>query len=128
VIETAIKTVDGVDFITNIRILEADDTIGGFSVHRISDCVIRREAHIMQAIKAMGFKRVGRDMRYRSDLYAQFPIPYIQIKIMQFVLRVYWNALWWLYDNARMFKEVSPTEAFSWKYFTPYVWYKKVRK
>ncbi len=128
-IETTINEVDGVRFYSGIRILEPDDTIGGFSVHYISDRVAMREDAFMRGIKVLGLRKVGRDAAIEggSDAYAQFPTPYIPIKVIQFLLRVHWNAVYWLYDNARVFKQIPEAECFSWKYFTPYTWYRKFR-
>ena len=129
-IETTISEVDGVRFYKNIKILEPDDTIGGMGVHYIPDRIAMRDDEFMRAIKAMGLKRVGRNIAIRggSDAYAQFPVPYIGIKVVQILLRVYWNTIYWLYSNARFFKEIPPSECFSWRYFTPYTWYKKLRR
>ena len=128
-IETTEDTIDGITFYKDIKILEPDDTIGGLPVHRISDRVIMRDDELMRAIKALGLKRVGRDIRHWGgcELYAQFPSPFIPIKVIQFTLRVYWAVIRWLYDNARVFKQIPVGECFSWRYFTPYVWYKKIR-
>jgi len=129
-IETTISEVDGVRFYKDIKILEPDDTIGGFPVHYIPDRVRLRDPELMRAIKILGLRRVGRNAAIRggSDAYAQFPRAYIGVKVVQLGLRIYWGIIYWLYSNARFFKEVPSSECFSWRYFTPYVWYKKLRR
>lgn len=126
-IEITTSEVDGVRFYKGIRILEPDDRIGGFPIHFIPDVAVR-DPELMRAIKVLGLKRVGRDLPSLSELYAQFPRAYIGVKLTQFMLSVYWGVIRWLYDNARVFKEIPPYEHFSWQYFTPYVWCRKVRE
>ena len=129
-IETTISEVEGVRFYKNIRILGPDDTVGGMGVHIIPDRVMVRDPELMRAIRVLGLKRVGRDMCRAggSELYAQFPMPYFAIKVVQFALKIYWATIRWLYDNARVFKQIPESECFSWKYFTLYVWYRGITK
>ncbi|KKN74709.1 hypothetical protein LCGC14_0387510 [marine sediment metagenome] len=129
-IVTTVKEIDGVKFLINIRILEPDDTIGGFPVHYISDRTTYRDTQFMLAVKLMGLKKVARaaNIGGGSDAYAQFPIPFIGIKVTQFLLRIYWHIIYLLYSNARFFKEIPQGECFSWRYFTPYVWFKKPKR
>ena len=127
-IETTVNTVDGVMFYENIRLLEPDETIGGMGIHWIPDRVVRDEPELIRAIRALGLKRVGFDYCRDSFEYAHFPMPYIPIRLVQFSLRVYWKTLRWVYDNARVFKQIPANECFSWRYFTPYVWYRGISK
>jgi len=127
-IETTIDHVDGVTFYKNIRILEPDDTIGGMGVHLISWRLIDQDPELMRAIKVLGLRKVGEDICVRADRYAQFPLPYLLIKLIQFALKIYWHSIRWLYDNARVFKQIPENQCFSWTYFTPYVWYRKILK
>jgi len=127
-IETTIDQVDGVTFYKNIRILEPDDTVGGMGVHLIPWRVIDQDPNLIRAIRAMGLRRVGEQPNYRVDLYAQFPLPFLSIKLVQFALKIYWHSIHWLYDNACVFKQIPESQCFSWSYFTPYVWYRKITK
>lgn len=127
-IETTVDTIDGVQFLKNIRILEPDDTIGGMGVHSIAWRLTAQAPELMRAIRALGLRRVGEDFCRAADQYAQYPMPYLPIKVVRFALKVYWKTIRWLYDNARVFKQIPEGECFSWSYFTPYVWYKKIRK
>ncbi len=122
-IEVTIKEVDGVRFYKNIRILEPDTIENGVGVHRIVD---RTDPNLISSIKMLGLRKVGRDPAYRSDLYAQYPMPYYKFKATEFLLKIYWNIVRWLYDNARMFKEIPHSDPFSWKYLTLYVWYRSI--
>lgn len=128
-IEATIKEIDGVRFYSNIRILESDDTIGGFPIHYIPDRVSLQEPELIKAIKLLGLRKVGRNlvMCGGSDVYAQLPAPYIGVRIVQVLLRMYWGIIRWLYGNARFFKQVPEAECFSWRYFTPYAWFKKLK-
>lgn len=126
-IETTIDEVDGVQFLKDIRILEPDDTVGGMGVYRIDDKTAVWNPEVMRAIKVLGLRRVGRQVEWRANLYAQFPIPFLPIKLVQFALRVYWATIRFLYDNARVFKQIPPNQCFSWTYFTPYVWFRKLK-
>lgn len=127
-IETTIDQVDGVTFYKNIRILEPDTTIGGMGVHYIPWMLTDRDPEFMRAIGVLGMRRVGESVSWRAGEYAQFPLPYLLIKLVQFALRIYWYSIRWLYDNARVFKQIPENQCFSWAYFTPYVWYKKIKK
>ena len=124
-IETTVDTIDGVQFLKNVRILEPDDTVSGMGVHFIPDRATRYDHELMRAIRILGLRRVGRRVECMADLYAQFPVPFIGIKAVQFALRIYWVSIRWLYDNARVFKQIPENGCFSWKYFTPYTWFKK---
>ena len=127
-IEGTISQVDGVDFYTNIRILEPDEKIGGMGVHRITRDTREHNPEFMRSIRAMGLREVGYDLSYRSFLYAESTKSYITIKMVQFSLRLYWWNIRFLYDNARFFKKIPEGECFSWAYFTPYTWFKGLRK
>lgn len=127
-IEVSINEVEGVRFIKNIRILDPDDTVAGMGVHRISLKLAMQSPELMKALKLLGLKKVGTDYPYRAYLYSQFPMPYLGIKIVQFGLVIYWATVRWLYKNARIFQEIPPNCPFSWTSFTPYVWYRGIRK
>ncbi len=129
-IETTIREVDGVRFYENIKILEPDDTIGGFGVHYIPDRLRLHVPELMRAIKLLGLKKVGRNAAIMggSDTYAQFPVFYIGVKVAYVLLKIYWGTVRWLYDNARFFKQIPESHPFSWSYFTPYVWYRRLIK
>ncbi|KKN71829.1 hypothetical protein LCGC14_0416830 [marine sediment metagenome] len=73
-IEVTISEIAGVRFYTDIKILEPDDKVGGFAVHGIPYKIVAQDAEFMRAIKAVGLRRVGRDVSCRVDLYAQFPV------------------------------------------------------
>ena len=125
-IETTISEVDGVRFYKNIKILEPDDTIGGFPVHYIPNRIADCDIEFMRAIKALCLKRVGVVFSMDAGQYAQSPMPFLAIKVAQFAIKTYWASIRWLYDNARFFKQIPVGECFSWRYFTPYAWYKKL--
>jgi len=127
-IETTISEVDGVRFYKNVKVLEPDDTVGGLGVHLISWRLIDRAPELIQVIKLLGLRKVGEVLPMGADQYAQFPMPYLLIRVVQFTLRTYWATIRWLYDNARFFKQIPPPELFSWRYFTPYVWYRELIK
>ncbi len=61
-IEITTKNVDGVDFITDVRLLEPDDTVGGLPVHHVVEDRYYKE--VVQAVKMMGLRRVGFDIDY----------------------------------------------------------------
>ena len=125
-IEVAVSEIEGVQFYTNIKILEPDEWIAGMGIHRIHNKVVRGESQFMRAIKVLGLRRVGEQPEYKAGIYAQFPLPYIPIKVIQSWLKIYWWVIRFLYDNARIFQQIPPMYPFSWAYFTPYTWYKRI--
>ena len=125
-IETTIRTIEGVQFIENIRILESDDKLHGVPVHRINSRVLEND-ELMRTIKAKGLREVGYDCERDEALYAQFPVNFFKAIILNTLFAEYWAIVRWLYDNARVFKQIPPGTMFSWRYFTPYCWCLKLR-
>lgn len=127
-IETTIRSVDDVNFISDIRILEPDGRRNGIRVHYISFRLEDNAPQLISAIHALGLRKVGEDFRRGVSLYAQYPLPWAFYKVIRGIMRVYWGCLCWLYDNARVFKQIPHQETFSWRYFTPYTWFKELKK
>ena len=128
-IETTINHVGGVIFYSNIRILEPDGKRYGVPVHYISQRLEEREPEVMVYLKSMGLRKVGYtpNIGGGSFEYAQYPKAYIAYKVLKRLWQVYWGLVRFLYDNARFFKQIPEDQCFSWRYFTPYVWYKNLR-
>ena len=126
-IEATESCIDGVRFIDNIRFCEPYLYENGVKVERVSERLLIEGRHIDLMLKALGLRRVGWDYCYRSAVYAHYPIGYVQYKAVRFLLQGYWRTIKFLYSNARMFKQIPEAECFSWRYFTPYTWFKKQR-
>lgn len=127
-IETTIKEVDGVRFFDSARIRETDGTINGVPVHFIQWREVDRNPEIIKLLQNLGLHKVGEDYNCARDYFAQWPFPGIFFIINTFLLKCYWKTLRFLYNNACMFRKIPDNEMFSWKYFTPYCWYKGVRR
>ena len=127
-ITTMIDEVDGVRFYTNIKILEPDYRKFGVGLHWVSDRLIDNEPEVLRYLKAVGLRETEYDISMRAFGYAQYPLHYLHFKVVEFLFKRYWWCIRWLYDNARVFKQIPPNETFSWKYFTLYCWYKRLRK
>jgi hypothetical protein len=124
-IETTVKEVDGVRFLDDLRVLEPDERRNGVGVHLIRWDM---SGEALAALRLLGLRKVGDDPRWRADLYVEYPLPYCWYKVVSTGLRAYWWAVRFLYDNARFFQRIPENEVFSWRYFTPYVWWRKIRK
>lgn len=125
-IEVSIDEIDGVRFYKNIRVLEADDKVNGVPVHNI----LRHwslDGEFIRAIKALGMRKIGIDYYRDADLYVTSNLFAWQFKVNGLALKVYWVVVKWLYNNARFFKMIPPEERFSWRYFTPYCWYRAIK-
>jgi len=123
-IEITIKHVDGIDFIDKVHILEPDKIWHGIGVHMVSMRVDKQAAGFLNLL---GLRKVYFDCNYKAYYYARTPFAYY-VKGAEFLCRIYWVLIRWLYDNARIFKQIPEGELFSWRYFTPYVWYKNLRR
>jgi len=126
-IEATVDIVEGVRFIKSIRILKSDTKRHGVSVHLISYELEREEPDFIKKIKLMGLRKVGYDDSLKASEYAEYPMNFLRYHISKGLLGCYWAIVSWLYDNARVFKQIPISEPFSWSYFTPYVWYKDLR-
>ena len=121
-IEVTSKTIDGVSFIDKVRILEYDGKYLGIPVYHVS-----LESAKQLPLKAIGLKKWAYNVDYQADFYTT-RWWFVLAKPTLWLWHLYWTVIRLLYDNARFFKEIPSSQPFSWKYFTPYVWVKKVRK
>ena len=120
-IEVTTKTLDGVSFLTNAKIVEPREKRNGVYVELVSERMYRN-TEMGVILKGFGLRKVGHDLACDYDIYTFHPWGYWQYRVVRYLLRAYWWLIRFLYDNARMFKEIPPSNRFSWSYFTPYVW------
>ena len=121
-IEITTKTVDGVNFIFDFKIVEPRDKEYGLSIEYVD---WRCEKEVKPILYALGLRRIGERLERAVSIYAFYPWGYFQYKLIIGLARIYWRVIAWLYDNARLFKQIPEYERFSWKYFTPYTWLKR---
>ena len=81
-----------------------------------------------EACKKEGLRKVDYSPFTNGIIYTHYPFDYLRYKILHFLARIYWQVSFFLYREARFFQHIPEEEVFSWKYFTPYVWAKKVLK
>ncbi len=128
---TTVKTIEGVQFISDIEIVEPREKIHGVYVELIGYNLSHSAKELPSILHKLGLRHTGYDINRDSYIYAFYPWGYYQYKIMRVILKAYWWSLWFLYNNTRVFKEIPHNEVFSWHYFTPYVWvkicYKKIK-
>jgi len=127
VIETTIESIEGVNFLTNVRFVEPYEHENGVKVEKVSERVLIRFPRMEGLLKVMGLRKVGFDYPLYSVVYAHYPVGYSIYRVVHHLVVVYWWAIRFLYKNARMFQQVPEGECFSWRYFTPYVWGKKIQ-
>ena len=120
--------VDGVSFISDIKIIEPFGYENGVQVERISNNCLKSSTR--RILKALGMRKVSDGQMFDRDceIWVAYPVNYYRYKMTHCLLRGYWKTVRFLYDNARIFKAIPPGECFSWRYFTPYVWYKQIFK
>lgn len=119
---------EGVRFLSRVRFVEPYDYENGVWVEKVSRRTLDQVPETALLLKSLGLKKVGFDHRWDTNVYALYPLGYIQYKVIRHALTGYWWLVRFLYNNARMFQQISSAECFSWKYFTPYVWIKKLQR
>ena len=120
-IEITTDEIEGVKFIKLVEPIERR-----CGVEKVSCRLLTSEMEF--ALKINGFRR-GEFIPFMDAYeYIQYPLPYYWYRTVNFILKGYWKALKFLYDNARLFKQIPEGECFSWRYFTPYVWFKNKSK
>ena len=129
-IEVTMREVDGVRFLDRVRILEPDMKRKGVGVHLITHQIENMDFHreLMMSLESLGLRKVDYLQEYRAFAYVQYRLPFIVYKVVGWSWTAYWRTIRFLYDNARMFKQIPPGDCFSWKYFTPYCWYRSIKR
>lgn len=117
---------EGVRFITSMKFVEPYDYENGVHVEKISRRLLAQAPEISLLLNGMGLRRVGTDPCLDAVVYAEYPLGCIQYKIASHVLIGYWWLMRFFYNNARMFQQIPPAQYFSWRYFTLYVWVRKL--
>ena len=126
-IEVTVGYVDGVKFITHMKLLQPDDTLNGVPIHEV-DSELEKHPQVKESLRILGLHRVGFNYPRSASLYAEGLPRYITAVIVGGLLQVYWFLVRWLYDNARFFKQIPEYQPFSWRYFTPYSWFRGKKK
>ena len=126
-IEITVDEIEGTRFLKDFKLVEPLEKRHGVVVERVS-CRELQDENFNLALKLMGFRRGELIYWYDAYEYVQYPIPYYWYRAVNLFLKCYWKVLKFLYDNARLFKQIPEGECFSWRSFTPYVWFKKLKK
>jgi hypothetical protein len=126
-IEITEKYVDGVRFIDKMRVLDMDERRFGIPVHYVDDLLGKQDG-VAMFLRTHGLSKVGEAIERRADIYVSGPIDPILYWLGERFFRWYWKAVRWSYNNLRVFKQIPPGYMFSWRYFTPYVWFKGLPK
>ncbi len=117
---------EGVRFCSKVEFVEPYEYKNGVRIEKVSIRLHDRVPETVLLLNSLGLRRVGIDPCYDAYIYASYPLGYIQYKLIRHLLTGYWWLMKFLYNNARMFKQIPPAECFSWRYFTPYTWVKKL--
>jgi len=126
-IEYSIDTIDGVQFLKDMKFVKPYEYENGIMIERIPLSSLNRRPELDGILLLMGMRRVGSDYCTHSYIYTLYPFGYYGYKLTHHLLRVYWWMVRFLYNNARIFQQIPEAECFSWRYFTPYVWYEKLK-
>ncbi len=121
-IEVTAKYVDGVNFIDKVKIISWERR-HGIPVQQV-DYKVLKEPLVKSILKSLMLEEVDYDPCCRITYFAQRPVNDYVFKLIKWSFSVYWYLVRWLYNNARMFKQIPSGEMFSWRYFTPYTWFK----
>lgn len=124
-IEVTAKEVDGVRFIDKIKIVSWEKR-NGLPVQLVDDRTWR-EPEVKRMLKMLMLEEVDFDFCCRIHIYAQRPVNDICYKVILLGIHLYWKTIRFIYDNGRVFKQIPEEQMFSWRYFTPYVWYRRIK-
>jgi hypothetical protein len=127
-LKTTVKYVDGVRFIDKVRFLDMDERRHGIPVHYVDDELLRNTDGLETVLKLHGLWKVDFAYERKASIYTHGWVNFVVFKIVDAVFTLYWPTIRWLYDNARIFKQIPTGTMFSWRYFTPYVWFKGLPK
>lgn len=125
-IEVTVKYLEGLNFIADIKIVEPREKRNGVFIEYVDKKLLREAPEFKHILRAFGMRKTGDCLERGADIYTFYPWGYLQYKVIHLLVKVYWKAIFWLYNNARMFKQIPSGEMFSWSYFTPYTWVKGV--
>jgi len=125
-ITTKVKVLEGVRFRIDVSLEEPFEYRHWVRVEKVSRRLLDNSKEFRIILKALGFREVEEEPWTDSVIFAQYPVCYIRYKAVQFLVNSYWKILLFLYDNARLFKRIPEGEQFSWRYFTPYTWFKAI--
>jgi len=117
---------EGVSFISKVEFVEPYEYENGVRVEKVDRRQIEGVPETVLLLNSLGLKRVGFDYSWDAYVYTPYPIGYIQYKIAQHILTGYFWLVKFLYNNARMFQQIPVGTQFSWKYFTPYAWLRRL--
>lgn len=125
-IEISTKTVDGAVFISGLKLCEPDTRIGGIGVHYIPEHYLTTE--LLVALRLLGLKRVGSEPEFLSDcyLYTRGSLPRMVVRSTRLALKFYWMVIRFVYYNCCVFQRIPECQPFSWRYFTLYIWYRRL--
>jgi len=127
-IEITVKYVDGVRFVDSWKVVEPIEVRHGVQIERVSRQLLEASPGAESFLKMIGLKRVEVEPWTDVYIYAFYPMSWLWLEFIRRASCVYWRILRWLYNNARMFKQIPEGEMFSWRYSTPYTWLKRIHK
>lgn len=124
---TEVKQDEGLNFIVDVKEVPPYEHRNGVRIELISERLLNQSPEFKLILTALGYELVGLDECTPCYIYAKLPFRFIQYKIARLGIRIYWWTVRWLYLNARIFQQIEPGYYFSWSYFTPYVWARKLK-
>lgn len=125
-IEVTTDTVEGVSFIRDVRLVPPFERMNGITVELVRASLLLHP-QVREALKAVGLKEVGYAEHQGAVIYAHSTPSFLLYHIVYCFNKSHWAIVKWLYNNARMFQQIPEGEAFSWRYFTPFCWYRRAR-
>jgi len=117
---------EGVRFTSKVEFVEPYEYENGVHIEYVSIRQIERVPETAILLNSLGLRKVGIAPYLDAYIYAPYPLGYIQYKIAQHILTGYFWLVKFLYNNARMFQQIPVGTQFSWKYFTPYAWLRRL--
>jgi len=124
---TEVRQEEGLNFTIDVKLVPPFEYRYGARIERVDEKLLANSPEFKLILTALGFKKVGLDEDSPCYIYVQKPFRYIQYQIGRFMVLGYLRAVRWLYYNARIFQQIPPGYRFSWSYFTPFVWAKKLK-
>lgn len=124
-IEVHAEYIDGVQFITKVKIISWERHLG-LPVQEV-DRRLLKEPRIKDVLRSLMLEPVDWDYSRAIRYYAQRPVNDLVYKAVKLAYLVYWLLIRVLYKHARVFQQIPEREPFSWCYFTPYCWLKSIQ-
>ena len=118
------KYIDGVRFIDKLELVDTGDRRYGIPIHYVADRLLIQYG-VALFLRTHGLTKVGESLERCAAIYVSGHVNPVLYFLAELLFKLYYKSVWWSYNNLRMFKQIPEANTFSWRYFTPYTWFKR---